>query len=834
MDLFSSIAVKLIPVIILCISLSECGRLNDYILDYQPLIYDRLAVHRNHHRVRRSVDTHLNIRLSAYGRDLQLQLSPSQGVFSADHQVFTDGVGLHKVDTSFIYQGHVRGEEERSWVHLSVHNGSLEGHVEMPETTYHIEPAAKYLKNRNPALHTIIYPETHLNTDPYRERRQEAANQCGVDHFAVQDFMEKASRLENEPKANVHARSTWADDHDGQSHNIYSEYSNRQKRSTHESNARRKRSLGKKNACAVHLRADPLLFNFFKMEKHGHNISNAQAEEEILAFFSSHVSAMSRIYSRTVFQTYDGQLQNTGLSFVIHRSTVMNTCNDRSRSYCTNTLDVSNYLDLTSEENHNLYCLVFTFTYRDFSGGTLGLAWVATLANTQSGVCGQYETYTGGKKKSLNTGIVTIINFGRTVPNPVSQLTFAHEAGHNFGSPHDVGSTECAPFGSNQPDARDGNYIMFPSATSGNKPNNDKFSPCSRDNITRVINQVLQGTARKMCFVESGQAFCGNKITEGSEKCDCGFGTCAQETCCVGRDPNVENSGCTLAPLVTCSPDSGPCCQSNCSYVPLAAHLTCADSNDCKREANTGPWRPSFGYCPLTAPTGNTYKCPDQVHKPNGTFCNSYSKVCMSGECIGPVCLNIKNTRGAWEECFQTSENGDSDSLCFVACKNPSTKDCISSKDSDALSKNENAPFKTMLASAAGGSSSANNKLEITLPAGSACDNFRGYCDTFSKCQRIDAQGPFNQLTNMIFNPVNLTRIKEWIEEHWWAVLLIALGVAVFMGIFIKIFSYNTPSEDPKQKRAREQHQKNVRRTGGGRETGLEMDRPPPYTRDAR
>jgi hypothetical protein len=50
--------------------------------------------------------------------------------------------------------------------------------------------------------------------------------------------------------------------------------------------------------------------------------SDDQAKEEILAFFGSHVTAVSAIYKRTIFQTYDGNLQNGGLGFVIHRSTV--------------------------------------------------------------------------------------------------------------------------------------------------------------------------------------------------------------------------------------------------------------------------------------------------------------------------------------------------------------------------------------------------------------------------------------------------------------------------------------------------------------------------------
>lgn len=56
----------------------------------------------------------------------------------------------------------------------------------------------------------------------------------------------------------------------------------------------------------------------------------------------------------------------------------MTECDVYDSRYCSDNLDVSNFLDLTSIENHDSFCLVHTFTYRDFDGGTLGLAWVAT------------------------------------------------------------------------------------------------------------------------------------------------------------------------------------------------------------------------------------------------------------------------------------------------------------------------------------------------------------------------------------------------------------------------------------------------------------------------
>lgn len=67
---------------------------------------------------------------------------------------------------------------------------------------------------------------------------------------------------------------------------------------------------------------------------------------------------------------------------------------------------------------------------------------------SSGGICEKWKAYNeNGRqvKKSLNTGIITLVNYGSRVPPKVSTLTLAHEVGHNFGSPVSRGKDQMEP-----------------------------------------------------------------------------------------------------------------------------------------------------------------------------------------------------------------------------------------------------------------------------------------------------------------------------------------------------------------------------------------------------
>ena len=51
---------------------------------------------------------------------------------------------------------------------------------------------------------------------------------------------------------------------------------------------------------------------------------------------------------------------------------------NRASSYCNRNIDVTNFLNLNSLDQHDEFCLAYVFTFRDFTKGTLGLAWVGS------------------------------------------------------------------------------------------------------------------------------------------------------------------------------------------------------------------------------------------------------------------------------------------------------------------------------------------------------------------------------------------------------------------------------------------------------------------------
>ena len=112
---------------------------------------------------------------------------------------------------------------------------------------------------------------------------------------------------------------------------------------------------------------------------------DAKTEEEILSLIAQHVKAVNRIYSDTPF---DGKYKHNGYQFEVQRIKIHNDsqCKSSGRvaadqnQFCIPNVDVSNFLNLHSKSNHEEFCLAYVFTYRDFTGGTLGLAWVASAS----------------------------------------------------------------------------------------------------------------------------------------------------------------------------------------------------------------------------------------------------------------------------------------------------------------------------------------------------------------------------------------------------------------------------------------------------------------------
>ena len=97
---------------------------------------------------------------------------------------------------------------------------------------------------------------------------------------------------------------------------------------------------------------------------------------------------------------------------------------------------------------------------------------------------------------------------------------------------------------------------MYSKATSGDRPNNDKFSSCSVDAIRDNVNNKRSSSYYEKCFSSGDEAICGNRQIEKGEQCDCGDKeSCEQEGGCCNA-PGEPNQ-CRLKVGKACSMSQG-------------------------------------------------------------------------------------------------------------------------------------------------------------------------------------------------------------------------------------------------------------------------------------
>ncbi|XP_049525050.1 disintegrin and metalloproteinase domain-containing protein 10-like [Dermacentor silvarum] len=472
-------------------------RLNDFVRHFEPLSYEPRPVHREHVRVRRSLGGRdsqhqhgiVYLRFQGFDRLFHLKLRPDASVFHKDLVVETSKLGRVKPNIDHIYSGELVGDPS-SRVFGALHSGVFEGFIQSRWGRFYVEGARKFFARRTP-FHSVMYAaeDASMPRGGWCGVRGETAHwmqQLAASTRRTQDAILKESHRSSRTERWTGRRPLEAE---GAEEHYYHGTEDEEDGDSMASPVKRRKSVRTYRVCGLHIAVDHLLYKKY----HEQDSDAVRTRERLSTLIAGHVARASEVYRHTSFGG-------------VHDINDTASCSDKENQFCQEHMDAALFLLTTARStNFDDYCLAYTWTYRDFSDGVLGLAYVGNSTTSTMGVCDksqlvqtdQHGHKHGLTRLSLNTGIVTFLNYGDHVSQASSEIAFTHEIGHNFGSPHDEpDSSPCVPG-----DKRGGNYIMYPHTSSGALPNNFQFSECSIANISAVIQPMLKGDSRREnCF----------------------------------------------------------------------------------------------------------------------------------------------------------------------------------------------------------------------------------------------------------------------------------------------------------------------------------------------
>lgn len=364
----------------------ECaigGRLGKFIKRYEPLYYDPSSLHKIHRRAVAS-HTHGKFSFSAFGKFHELNLRPDREIFTGDATILSGDGRSFPFDRDAVVRGKVEGHPSSDVYGVIDKQDGFHGKILSGSENYYVDPSSWYFDEKQ-EFPSVIYKDEDLEYD--------------------HDFGDIKDRV---PAVEVPDRIR---------RSLDDQHRSRSRRQTQQEL--------EKSACTLGLYAD----NFYTKLYGGNTKAIFQLVKQ--------VQAAQIIYTTGFNDT--NNFSPYGITFRVKSIVVFNETDNPPNNLPSQVKDsnvgIDTLLDLFSSIDHSGVCEAFLFTNRDFEGGILGLAWIGDPGgNAAGGICDDFIDYGGGKKRSYNTGVVTLKLYGRFTPPRVSEITFAHELGHGFGS----------------------------------------------------------------------------------------------------------------------------------------------------------------------------------------------------------------------------------------------------------------------------------------------------------------------------------------------------------------------------------------------------------------